>query len=136
MIALSNPSLVLHAHDVPGYKYKMHVSWTLPKGASARDVVNWIITAHEYAGDLQNVVLNAHGGPGKIYAGGTSRASIRKGNVDAFQQAKGLIRGTIWIIACEVARENKGTVFCSRLAKAAACPPSTVRSTRPGRCGR
>ena len=127
MIVLKHPSLVLHAHDVPGYKYEMHVSWNLPKGASVHDVANWILDAHEYAGDLQNVVLNAHGASGKIWAGGTTRMAIHRYNVDVFRKVNGRIGATIWIIACEVARGDKGTDFCSRLARAAGC--NVVAST-------
>lgn len=127
MITLKHPSLVLHAHDVPGYRYKMHVSWNLPKGASVHEVANLILTAHEYAGDLENVVLNAHGASGKIFAGGTSHFAIRRSNVGVFDVARGKIKSTIWIIACEVARGDKGSLFCSRLAQAAGC--NVVAST-------
>jgi hypothetical protein len=99
----------------------MHISWTLPKGASVHDVVNMILEAHEYAGDLENVVINAHGAPGKIYAGGASRSPIKRSNVDLFGKVRKNIKGTIWVVACEVACGSKGGEFGRALARAADC---------------
>jgi hypothetical protein len=31
MIKMERPSLVLHSHNVPGYKYKMWATYTVPK---------------------------------------------------------------------------------------------------------
>jgi hypothetical protein len=121
MIKLKQPSLVLHSHDVPGHRYKMHVSWNLPKGASVRDVVHLILEGYDYSPDLENVVINSHGSRGRIWAGGLYRPAINRYNVDVFGELRGKNIGTIWIVACEVAKGPTGSEFCRRMARAAGC---------------
>src|SRR5262245_6620982 len=121
MIQLKPPSVVLHSHDVPGYRYKMQVSVSLLKGASPRDVVNGIIDAYDYAPELRNVVINAHGARAKIKVGGLNRLGINICNVDLFSQLADKKIGTIWIVACEVAKGAFGKDFCARMAKASGC---------------
>jgi hypothetical protein len=121
MISLKQPSLILHSHDAPGYLHKMTVTWTLPQGASARDVVHYILEAYDYAPDLQNVVLSSHGARGKIKMGGLGRPAINRYNVDAFGELRGRNIGTIWILSCEVAKGAFGSEFCRRMATASGC---------------
>lgn len=121
MIRLKQPTLVLHSHDAPGYKPKMHISWNLPKGATPHDVVSRILDGQDYSPDLQNVVINSHGSSGKIWAGGLNRLSIKRSNVDLFGLLRNKITCTIWIFGCEVAKGAKGSNFCANMAKAASC---------------
>lgn len=121
MIRLKQPALVLHSHDVPGYKHQMHITWNLPKGATAHDVVSRILDAQDYSPDLQNVVINAHGASGRFFAGGLGRRSIKRGNVDLFGMLRNKITCTIWILACQVAKGSKGGDFCAAMARAVDC---------------
>jgi hypothetical protein len=134
MIKLRQHALALHSCDVPGYKYEMATTWTMPRGCSATDVVYWINYAIDLSADLylHNVVINCHGSPGAIHVGGCydkkkgSGSKITLGDVAIFQslRKRGAV-GTIWIVACEVAKNKEGstlgTDFCKQLAINAGC---------------
>lgn len=126
MIKMKQPSLVLHSCDVPGYKYEMWKSWKMPKGASANDVVYWINWAVDHSPELalSNVIINCHGSPGFLHVGG-SGSGFGVGSVSVFNSLRTKSIGTIWIVACEVAKDKaggtSGKIFCSGLAKAAGC---------------
>ena len=57
---------------VPGYLYRMSVTWQMPQNASAYDVAYWISSALTTTSDmeLRSVVINTHAGPGALYVGG------------------------------------------------------------------
>ncbi|MCI0379685.1 MAG: DUF4347 domain-containing protein [Gemmataceae bacterium] len=121
MIKLLQPSLALHSCDVPGYKYRMKETWAMPKGASASDVVYWILYAHDHTDyGLHNVVINCHGGDGKLYVGGDS-PTINISNVGIFSQLRKKSIGTIWLVACNVAKTGTGKYFCEQLAMNSGC---------------
>ena len=123
MIKLRQPSLVLHSCDVPGYKYRMWQSWTMPKAATPQDVVNWIIYARNHTPELilSNVVINCHGSAGKLYVGGSGQQTINNYNVELFSQLRTIDLGTIWLVACKVANTGPGKYFCEHLAQIAGC---------------
>lgn len=123
MIKLKQPSLVLHSCDVPGYKYQMWQSWVMPKGASASDVIYWILYARDHAPEmmLRNVVINCHGLDGKLYVGGDGQPTIDNYNVNIFSKLRGKDIGTIWLVACQVANTFKGKYFCEHLAQLTSC---------------
>jgi hypothetical protein len=135
MIKLRQPSLVLHSCDVPGYKYLMWKSWNMPRGASASDVVYWINYAINCSPEqsLANVVINCHGGPGKIHVGGcndfengiTGGNKITAGDLAVFKNIKRGSLGTIYIVACEVTKAGAssqiGVNFCNEMAINAGC---------------
>ncbi len=129
MIKLRQPSLVLHSCDVPGYKYEMWKSWTMPRGASASDVVYWINWAidHSPEMELHNVVINCHGSPGGLHVGGSGPGgkAIYAGDLGVFKNVRRGSLGTIYIVACEVSQTDGktkfGTNFCSQLAVNAGC---------------
>lgn len=123
MIKLKQPSLVLHSHDVPGYKYQMWQSWVMPKAATAKDVVYWILYARDHSPELwlRNVVINCHGHDGKLYVGGDGQPTINNYNVGAFSELKGKDLGTIWLVACQVANTGIGKYFCEHMAQLAGC---------------
>jgi hypothetical protein len=135
MIKLRQPSLVLHSCDVPGYKYQMWQTWKMPRGASASDVVYWINWAIDRSPEMElhNVVINCHGSPGGLHVGGcndsktgvTGGSAIWAGDLGVFKNVRRGSLGTIYIVACEVAKSGKttkiGENFCTQLAVNAGC---------------
>ena len=129
---MRQPSLVLHSHDVPGYRYQMWKTAELPRGVNAMNVVNWIHWGIEHSPELylHNVIINCHGAPGALLIGGDGSNKIECGNVGVFNslRQKGAV-GTIWLVACRVAENSGmgypkwflGPKFCSALAQAAGC---------------
>lgn len=122
MIMMKQPSLVLHSHNVPGYKYKMWATWTVPKTLPVSTLVGWIEFAIDKSPEyyLRNVIINCHGSPGHL--------SIGKGvgvyDLDPFKRLRQKQAiGRIWIVACEVHKTSSslGHDFCTALAKASAC---------------
>ena len=123
MIKLKQPSLVLHSCDVPGYKYQMWQSWTMPKGATPKDVIYWIIYARNHTPELRlhNVIINCHGHDGKLYVGGDGQPTINNYNVGLFSELKNIDLGAIWLVACEVSNTVIGKDFGERMAQLAGC---------------
>jgi hypothetical protein len=129
MIKLRQPSLVLHSVDVPGYLYQMQTTWKMPRGASASDIVYWINWAIDHAKELElnNVLINCHGEPGTLYVGGsgTGGNAITTGDLAVFKKVRPGSLGTIYIVACEVAKSvgasRIGENFCMQLAINAGC---------------
>lgn len=133
MIKLKQASLALHSCDVPGYKYQMHTTWTMPKGATAENVVYWINYARQRAPEmyLHNVVINCHGSPGGLHIGGDAGKPggflMTKAHTGSFQKVRqhGDV-GRLILVACEVASGNKtddklGKDFCQKLAIDSGC---------------
>ena len=132
MIRLSEPSLALLSYDVPGYKYKMWQTRQLSKYTNPIDIVTEILWAIDNSPEmyLDNVVINCHGNPGRLYVGAkeaylnpTDKSiTINIGNVGVFSTLKqrGSL-GTIWLVACLVAKGADGKNFCAQLARAAGC---------------
>src|SRR5262245_12557098 len=108
---MQQPSLALHSHDVPGYKYQMKWTWKMPRGATAQDVVHWILYAADHSKEmrLDNVIINAHGGPGIVGVGGKcdTDPNIELANVGLFTALRGTDIGTIWFVSCDVAAVTK-----------------------------
>jgi hypothetical protein len=132
MIRISQPAIALHSHDVPGYKYRMWQTWKMPEHTVAQDVVNWILWGINHSPEmyLDNVIINCHGVPGGLQIGKKKLVSnpknstewIYSGNVGLFSplEKRGSL-GTIWLVACEVAKDSKGKQFCAELARTAGC---------------
>ena len=129
MIKLRQPSLVLHSCDVPGYKYQMWKSWKMPPGAAVGDVVYWINWAINNSPEmrLHNVLINCHGSPGGLHVGGCgdNGRAIYIGDLGVFRNIPRGSLGTIYVVACEVAKSTDnnriGANFCSQLAINAGC---------------
>ena len=134
MLKLKQPALVLHAHDVPGYRYKMQYTWTMQRGAGAETVLNWILAAYDALcatngndSRLYNVIINCHGVPGGLLAGGAGSPSINIGNIGNFSRLQRCGIRMIWLIACEVASQQGvltggvGKIFCAKLAEMVNC---------------
>jgi hypothetical protein len=123
MITISQPALALHSCDVKGFLYQMRTTWYLPSGATAQNVVNWIGFAVDHAPELElrNVVINSHGGAGKIFIGGRPNPPITIKDVGLFSQLRAKDIGTLWIVGCEVAMGSSGLQFCTQLATVLGC---------------
>lgn len=132
MIRIKQPALVVHAHDVPGYKYQMQWTWKMLPGAAAGDIVNWILHANNgqfgaRKQRLENVIINCHGAPGSLFIGGAGNPALDIKNVSVFSALQGCNIGAIWLVACEVANQQGvatggiGKAFCAELAKTAGC---------------
>ncbi len=121
MIMMKQPSLVLHSHNVPGYKYKMWATWTVPKTVTASTLVGWIESAIDQSSELMlhNVIINCHGSPGYLHIG----TGIGINDLEPFKRLRQKQSiGRLWIVACEVHKTNNtlGHDFCTALSKAAA----------------
>lgn len=122
MIKMTQPSLALHSYNVPGYEFKMWQSWKMPKTATVQNVINWINWGIDHSPELylHNVIINCHGGPGRLRIGENCRLTINDVGLFAPLKAKGSI-GRIWMVACEVAKDGVGKQFGSALALASGC---------------
>ena len=118
MIKMSYPHMALNADNVPGWDYQMFNTWSgIGKPTTALQIAARIFAVAVTApgGKLKSVVLNAHGGPGKIKLG----VGITQENLLHFSILKGVV-SEIWIIACSVAASGTvrdGQSFCSEFAK-------------------
>ena len=126
MIKLSTPSLALHSFDVPGYKYKLWQTRKLAKKTNVADVVNEILWTIGQTPEqqLDHVVINCHGSPGKLYIGmdnSETDITVNINNLGAFSSLKNKGLGMIWLVACRVASGADGENFCASLARAAGC---------------
>jgi hypothetical protein len=123
MITISQPALALHSSDVPGFRYQMKTTWNMPPGATAANVVYWISYAVDRSAELRlaNVVINTHGGPGKLFVGGGKKPPIGIGDVALFSKLRTKDIGTLWLVGCLVAIGSSGERFCSQLAAAMGC---------------
>jgi hypothetical protein len=132
MIKMKQPALVVHSHDVPGYKYQMMFTWKLLPKATPKQIVNWILNAKDgYFGAkrnrLENLIINCHGGPGKLYIGGKRNPAFDIMDVHYFSVLRRLNVGTIWLVACQVADQEGvatgglGKMFCTALAQESGC---------------
>jgi hypothetical protein len=107
----------------------MKYTVNMPVGATAHDVVNWILRYADNSREmrLENVIINCHGHPGKLYVGGSYGPEINIGNVTLFTLLKDTDIGEIWLVSCGVAATTKGPTvvdgkaFCSAMARAADC---------------
>lgn len=121
---MKQPSLVLHSHDVPGYKYKMWATYTLPAQTQVYATVAHILYAESCVGDqfLHNVVINCHGLPGELLIG----TGINFSTLGPFAALRDKEVGRIWLVACNVHKGaalvgSKGHDFCVALAQASGC---------------
>jgi hypothetical protein len=104
----------------------------MPKYTNANDVASWILWGINNSPEmyLDNVVINCHGASGGVILGekelifdpSNSYEWIYSGNVGLFNKIKNRgSLGTIWLVACEVAKGSKGKDFCAKFAQAAGC---------------
>jgi hypothetical protein len=124
MIKVPFPHMCLHSHDVPGEKYKMWNTDTVPANKTVPEMVDQIVGIARTApgGYLETLIFNSHGWPGRILIGTIiDRTDCDAGKFKPILDGR-LVRN-IWIVACEVAYiEKAGTVsdgnyFCYRFAQ-------------------
>jgi hypothetical protein len=120
---MQQPSMVVHACDVPGYRYKMDVTCTVPGTFTVSSLVDLIVKAAEKTDDgLRNLIFNSHGSAGYLWLG----KGIGTADVGQFKRLKGKGIGTIWIVACNVGETDDvnnvvPSSFCADLARATGC---------------
>jgi hypothetical protein len=133
MISIPRPSMALHSHNVPGYKYVLENNWTVPAGDPIDHVLGWPASYAKTRGGLVALVINCHGKYNAAGCGGTSTGgyglSIGEGiyrwHTSKFSVLSGLVTNII-ITACGTARISEpgtsgngdGNLFCSEIAKA------------------
>ena len=120
-ILLQQPALSINAHDVGWPSYQMWRTLEAPEGTTAGTAAGWIFATNMEAmktwkTQLRNVVLNAHGYPGKVSIGGMQRDHIFMTDLSVFGILKPLNIGTIWLCGCRAAEGPTGISFCSALA--------------------
>jgi hypothetical protein len=100
-------------YTVPGRKYQMEGSWDVPASASVDQMIDWIATVSNGRGvKLATAVFNCHGLPGRMLIG----TGIALSDVTAkFPALLGRVE-RIWIVACQVAKDDLGYAFCREVA--------------------
>jgi hypothetical protein len=125
MIKMKNPSLAVNSNDVPGPDYRMWETVDADRGMTADDLVGEIVRVNRlaleyYRTPLQNIVINCHGldGGGGLAIGGQGKELLTVRNASAFSVLKGKNLGTIWLVACQAARNSAGKTLCQAIASA------------------
>lgn len=126
MIMLKSPSLAVNSHDVPGPNYRMWETINAPHGMTPVSLVNEIIRVNRLAleyeqSQLLNVVINCHGGSGRLYIGGDTFVPLDINTVGIFSLLKSRNIGTLWLVACRAALGGEGRNFCQNLAINSGC---------------
>src|SRR4051812_40447523 len=113
MFKIPQPAMALNAHDVPGARYKMWNTWTVPSSDNAKHILDWTgCVAHSAPGGyLPSVVLNCHGFYGAQSGTGTTvggfglkmGTGIRRADTALFAALAPCV-SCIWITACGTAR--------------------------------
>jgi hypothetical protein len=101
----------------------MQTTWNMPAGAQPGNVPFWISYARDRSPNLElaNVVINCHGGEGKLFVGGLSSPPIMLKDVGVFTPLRTKDIGTIWLVSCYAASGTAGQRFCSQLAVTTGC---------------
>ena len=119
-ILLQQPALSINAHDVGWPSYDMWRTIDAPEGTTPGTAAGWIFATNMEATktwktQLRNVVLNAHGYPGKVSIGGMKRDHIYTTDLAVFGILRPMNIGTIWLCGCRAAQGAHGINFCSAL---------------------
>jgi hypothetical protein len=128
MIEMKSPSFAFNSVDVPGPSYRMW-RWTEGhEGMTTAMLVDKILWANsealsQFGGRLQNIVINSHGREkgGEIDIGGQKYVGIYSGTVNEFLRLKGKNLGTIWLVACQAAKNAAGSNLCQMIAVNSGC---------------
>jgi hypothetical protein len=124
MIVMQQPSLVISSHDCDGSLYQMWRGIKARERASPSEIAAYILQANMDAnritgGPLKNIIFNAHGFTGKVAIGGFGNPGISADTLAAFAVLKPHNVGTVWFVACDVARTDSGRSMCQSFAKVA-----------------
>jgi hypothetical protein len=132
VIKMRQPAMALNSEDVPGARYKMYNSWTVPGSERPEHILDWTarVASGAPGGKLSSLVVNCHGfydkgSAGKMVGGfglslGTGVFRADTGKFTALASSV----SCIWITACGTARisgtaAGDGHAFCSEIARAA-----------------
>jgi len=120
-ILLQQPALSINAHDVGWPSYDMWRTIDAPEGTTPGTAAGWIFATNMEAmktwkTPLRNIVLNAHGYPGKVSIGGMGHDHIYPSDLSVVGILKKMNVGTIWLCGCRAAQGPTGISFCSALA--------------------
>jgi hypothetical protein len=121
MIMMQSPSLAINSCDVPGPNYRMWETVNAQKGMTPMMLLNEIVRVNRLALEykqtqLLNVIVNCHGGSGRLYIGGGNSSPLDINSVGVLSPLKGRNIGTIWLVACKAAEGVTGKHFCQTLA--------------------
>lgn len=99
IIQIPGPSMAVHSHDVPGWKYGMYNTWFLGAGEEMQHIADWTTSVATATYGLRCLIFNSHGNKG--YAKLSDVAYLRSSETSRFGQMNGLV-DHILIIACKV----------------------------------
>ena len=138
MIHLEQPSIAVNDLRVaapagkPCTRYHMWRTWDLStKRLTPRStIITYVSSIARSApdGHVKNLIISCHGGPGSLGLG----EGFGQNDIGLFQDWEGLFR-TIWILGCQVARDD-GRFFCGNLAfltRAFVIASTEIQTTMP-----
>ena len=140
LIRVPFPHMALNSHNVPQPDYLMFNTWKVAQTDTVAHIVGWVrvVAKGMPGGQIETLIFNAHGNPGKIYLG----QGITYYDLHEFQfwkTEKGPLIKNIWIVACRVAGSDPasgvitGDQFCKELAATTgASVTAAVREQRVG----
>jgi hypothetical protein len=107
-IVVPQPSMVVHSHDVPGWKYAMYNSWFLKADEDMQHIADWTTSVAQGApgGRLRCLIFNCHGSCGSAKL--SNNARLNESVAGKFAQMKGRVNHII-IVACTVIGANAGS---------------------------
>jgi hypothetical protein len=133
MFRLERPSMAINdcrASDQDGRlrQFRLETNWIVGPADTRASILTRVVAVARSAagGRLKNLVLSGHGSPGHLAVG----EGFSTDHVSLFAQWRGLVE-KIWLPDCRVAAVaipadratggRNGQVFCSRIARFAAC---------------
>jgi hypothetical protein len=107
IVTIPQPSMAVHAHDVPGFKYKMFNTWPLDPDENMEHIADWVsqVATDAPGGHLRSLIFNCHGSCGSAKLSNKARLTVS--TVGPFSKLKNLVNH-ILIIACTVIRVKPG----------------------------
>ncbi len=130
-IRVPQPALVLNAADAPGWPYRMWYNRKVPKGKSAKSIIDDVVSTALRCGrsELKALIINCHAEPAKLGLGqGFSRSNVSLFD-NLYVEGYGPLVKRIYLIACEIAKvkgesregggfaTRDGNLFCCAMCK-------------------
>lgn len=125
MIHITEPALMIHAHDAPfpDFYSGFRTTIRLRRRVMIPEVVGHILGANalalvRYGCPLQHIFFNCHGLVGRAaIAGSGVYPGIQKTSIHHFAPLAHLNLGTFWFLSCEMALGKEGKDVCALFAK-------------------